>query len=108
MITETLKSHAIPLADCRAQGYDNTAIMSGKYNCAQPIIKERYPTAIFSPCGCHTLNLCGNDTAECIPETSTYFGTMRTICILFRCSPKRCEILEKRIGSLFHGIPGTR
>ena len=30
MFTETLESHAIPLVDCRAQGYDNAASMSGK------------------------------------------------------------------------------
>ena len=39
MITETLESHAISLADCSAQGYDNAASMSGKYNRAQAIIK---------------------------------------------------------------------
>ena len=27
MITETFQNHAIPLADCRAQGYDNAASM---------------------------------------------------------------------------------
>ena len=81
MITEALKSHAILLDDCKAQGYDNAANMSGKYHGAQAIIKEQYPTAIFSPCGCPTLNLCGNDAAECIPEasTGTYFGTIQTI-----------------------------
>ena len=50
IITETLESHAIPLADYRSQGYENAAIMAGKYNGAQAIIKEQYPTAIFSPC----------------------------------------------------------
>ena len=39
LITETLESHAISLADCRARGYDNWANMSGKYNGAQSIIK---------------------------------------------------------------------
>ena len=65
MITETLESHAIPLADCRTQGYDNAASMSSKYDGAQAIIKEQYTTAMFSPCGCHTLNLCNNNAAEC-------------------------------------------
>ena len=32
MITETLESRSIPLADCRAQGYDDATSMSGKYN----------------------------------------------------------------------------
>ena len=57
MITETLESHAIPLADCRAQGCDNAASMSGKYINSPAIIKKQYPAAIFSPCGCHTHNL---------------------------------------------------
>ena len=57
MIAETSESHAIPLADCRAQGCDNATSRSSKYNRAQAIIKKQYPTAIFSPCGCHTLNL---------------------------------------------------
>ena len=108
MITKTLESNATSLADCKAQGYDDAASMSGKYNGAQVIINEQYPTAIFSPCDCRTLNLCGNDAAECIPEASTYLGTIQTICILFSCSPKSWEILAKRIGSLFHGISGTR
>ena len=108
MITETLESHAIPLSECRAQGYDNAANMSGKYKGAQAIIKEQNPLVIFSPCGCHTLNLCGNDAAACIPEASTYFGTIQTIYTLFSCSPKRWEILTTRIGVSLHGISGTR
>ena len=63
LFTETFVGHAIPLADCRAQGFDNAASKSGKYNAAsksgkynaaQAIIKEQYPTARFSSCGCHS------------------------------------------------------
>ena len=79
MITETVESHVIPLADCRSQGNDNVASMSGKHNGAQVIIKEQYPTAISCPCVCHTLNLCGNDTAEYIPEAIIYFRTIHLI-----------------------------
>ena len=57
MITETLESHAIPPDECRAQGCGNAASMSGKYIGAQTILMEQFPTAMFSPCGCHTLNL---------------------------------------------------
>ena len=41
MITEKFESHTIPLADCRAQGYDNAASRSGKYNGTQAIITEQ-------------------------------------------------------------------
>ena len=108
MITETLESHAIPLADCRAQGYVNAASMSGKYNGAQAIIKEQYLAAMFSPCGCRTLNLCDNDAAECIPNAITYFGTIQTMYTLFSNSPKRWKILAKRIGCSLHDISVTR
>ena len=47
MITETYEGHDIPLADCRAQVYDNGANLSGKYNGAQTIMKELFPTAIL-------------------------------------------------------------
>ena len=76
MITETLENHSIPLSDCKVQGYNNAASMSDKYNGALAIIKKQYPTAIFSPSGCYTFNLCSNDAAECIPVASTYFGTI--------------------------------
>ena len=89
MITETFESHATPHADCRTQGYDNVASMSGKYSEAQALIKEQYPTAIFSPCGYHAINLRSNDAAECIPEAITYFGTAQTIYTLFSYCPKR-------------------
>ena len=40
LITETFESHTIPLAACRAQGYDNAASMSGKYNGVQVIVSN--------------------------------------------------------------------
>lgn len=79
MILETLKEHDIPLSDCRAQGYDNADNMAGKYKGAQARIHEQCVTALFSPCGCHTLNFCGNDAAQCISEAITYFGTVQTV-----------------------------
>ena len=107
MITETLESHTIPLSDCRAQGYANAASMSDKYNSAQPIINNS-TLLLYSLVATHTIYLCDNDATECIPEASTYFGTIQTICILFSCSLKRWEILAKRIGFLLHGISGNR
>ena len=108
MIIETLKEHGIPITDCRAQGYDNGANMAGRYNGAQAKVLEVCPTAVFSPCGCHTLNLCGNDAAQSLPEAVTYFGTIQTVYNLFSSSPKRWEILLEHIGSSLHGISDTR
>ena len=73
IIARTLEDQDIPFTDCRAQGYDIGANISGKCNGAPAIIKEQFHTAILSPCGCHTLNFCGNNAAECIPEALEYF-----------------------------------
>ena len=81
--------------------------MSGKYNGAQAIIQEQFPTAIFSPCGCHSLDLCGNDAAECIPEAITYFGTLQTIYTLFSYISKEVGNIKKTYCCSLHGISGT-
>ena len=72
------------------------------------MLKEQYPTAMFSPCGCHTLNLCDSDAGGCIPEAIAYFGTIHTIYFLFSCSPKWWKILAMQIGCSLHVISGTR
>ena len=108
MITETLESRAIPLAGCKAQGCDSGASISGQYNVTQAIIKKQFHAVIFSPCDCHTLDLCGNNAAKCVPAAITYFRTIQTIITLFSCSPMRWEILAMRIGCSLHRIPATR
>ena len=75
LILKTLKENEIPLTDCRGQGYYNGANMVGKYK--------------GLPCGCHTLNLCGTDSAECCLEAITLFGTIQSIYTIFSSSPKR-------------------
>ena len=82
--------------------------MAGKYKGAQAKIQEHNSMAIFSPCGCHTLNLCGNDAAECLPEAVKYFGTVQTIYNFFSSSTKRWELLRTRIGCSLHGMSETR
>ena len=57
----------------------NAANMAGKYNGSQAKTQEQNSTAIFSPCGCYTLNSCGNDAPVCLPEAITYLGTVQTI-----------------------------
>ena len=73
MIMDTMVDHNIPLADCRAQSYDNGANMSGKYKGVQAKILVQYSAAIFSHCGCHTLNICDNDAAESVTEAVAFY-----------------------------------
>ena len=108
LILDTLAAHKIPISFCRGQGYDNGANMAGKYNGAQAHIVKSNPLAIFSPCACHSLNLCGSHAAECCPEVQTFFGTIQKLYNLFSCSPARWEILLDNIGCSLHSLSHTR
>ncbi|XP_065684326.1 uncharacterized protein LOC136096700 [Hydra vulgaris] len=65
LICSVIKKHNIPMIDCRGQGYDNGSNMSGQYKGAQAEIIKENQLAIYSPCACHSLNLCGVHAAEC-------------------------------------------
>ena len=97
LIMDASEEHAIPPSDCRAQGYDNAANMAEKNRGSQAKIDDQISGAICSPCGCHALNLSGNNAAECLPEAITYFGTVQTIYNLFSSSPKLWELHKTRM-----------
>ena len=99
MILETLEEGGIPIADCRGQVYDNGANMAGKYKGVQALLLQENALAVFSPCGCHTLNLCGTDSAECCAEAITFFGAVQTVYTLFSSSPQCWEILLSKTGN---------
>ena len=88
LIVSFLKDVLVPLQDCRGQGYDNASNMSGKYNGTQALMIEKNPLILYSPCGCHSLNLCGNDAAKCCMAAVTFFGMVQTVYVFFRSSPK--------------------
>ena len=109
LITSTLEQkHSIPISDCRGQGYDNGSNMSGAYSGAQAHLLAVNPLAKFSPCACHSLNLCGVHAAECCPEVITYFGIVQQLYNLFSSSPQRWLILKEAIGCSLHSTSATR
>ncbi|XP_012558467.1 zinc finger MYM-type protein 1-like [Hydra vulgaris] len=92
IITSTLQKHKIPLMCCRGQGYDNGSNMKGSVKGAQARILQHYPLATYSPCACHSLNLCGAQAAECCPQVITFFGIVQKLYNIFSSSPQRWEI----------------
>lgn len=108
MILKFLSDSHIPFEDCRGQGYDNGSNMSGEYNGVQSHLKRKNPLCLFSPCGCHSLNLCGSDAAACCKEVVTFFGMVQTVYNICSSSPKRWEILKSHIAASLHGLSGTR
>ena len=108
LILRTLSSHNISIKFCHGQGYDNGANMAGKYKGAQACIQKYNNLAVFSPCACHSLNLCGTHAAECCEEVQTFFGTIQKFYNIFSSSPARWEILQKNIGCSLHSLSYTR
>lgn len=108
MILEVLQSNGIPLQDCRGQGYDNGANMSGKVKGVQAQILKVNPLATFSPCASHTLNLVGVHAAESCPEVATFFGSVNRLYNLFSASPERWAILKEKTGFSLHRLSDTR
>ena len=78
--------------------------MAEKHKGAQAKIEEQNSVAIFSHYGCHTLNLCRNNAAECLPEAITYFGTAQTIHNLLSSSPKEWELLKTHKSCSLNGM----
>lgn len=56
--------------------YDNGCYKGGK-----ALILEKYPQASFSPCGAHTLNLCGAHAAESNVFVKRFFGILKNCTI---------------------------
>ncbi|KAE8591659.1 hypothetical protein XENTR_v10018533 [Xenopus tropicalis] len=108
MITSRMRDHNIDLKDCRGQGYDNGANMSGRIKGVKSRIQERYPEAMFCPCAAQSLNLVGVHAASSCPEVKTFFGSVNRLYILFSNSPERWHTLTEEIAGSLHGLSDTR
>ena len=95
VIIERLKSDAISLADCRAQCYDNAAMMAGHISGLQQRICDRNNRALFVNCDNHSLNLAGVHSAKQDPVVVTFFGTLENIYSFFSHSTIRWEELKR-------------
>jgi hypothetical protein len=95
------------MSDCHGQGYDNAANMSGQYNSVPAKLKELHPLILYFLCGCHLLNLSGNDAAECCKEAITFFGMVQWIYTFLHSSPKRWEIIKKILDILLYQPSST-
>lgn len=102
LATNTLKKHAIPLEDARAQAYDNGSNMKGAFKGCQAFILRQNPLAPYSPCSSHTLNLSGETAASCCLDAITFFGVLQKLFNIFSSSPSRWEILQKRVKFSLH------
>lgn len=75
---------------------------------AQAHIRKTIPLATYSPCACHSLNMCDVHATECCPEVITFFGVVQKLYNVFISSPHRWEILKENVGCSLHSISDTR
>lgn len=99
-LAHTLKRELVKLGlqleHMRGQGYDGAAVMSGEFRGVQAIIREEFPTALYTHCSSHSLNLCLSDASK-VRDIQRAFGTIKEVCAFFRGSPKRTALLKRHL-----------
>ena len=69
LITNSIQQKMLGIKNCRGQGYDGTAVMSGKYSGLHKKIEDVAPHAYYMDCASHNLNLLLKDAMEAVTET---------------------------------------
>ena len=95
VILELLKSHSIDIHNCRGQGYDGAANMSGAYSGLQSRITELQSNAFYVHCSSHNLNLVVNDAVKEVVDVRAFFETIQSIYVFFGHSISRWDILSQ-------------
>ena len=81
------------VGNVRGQSYDNGSNMKGKKQGVQRKLLNLNPTAFYSPCGAHSLNLMLCDMANNSRKARDFFGVVQRIYTIFSKSTKRWKIL---------------
>ncbi|XP_034198474.1 zinc finger MYM-type protein 1-like [Prunus dulcis] len=95
-----LQKLKLDIDNVRGQGYDNGSNMSGKYQGVQRKLLDVNPRALYTPCGCHSLNLTLCDIANSCGKAKDFFGIIQRIYTLFANSTKRWKILKDNVKHL--------
>ena len=107
LLMQMLTRLGLNLNAMAGQGYDGAANMSGRFRGVQAIVKESYPTALYTRSSSHRLNLvisqaCGEKTLK---RTTT---TIQDVIVFFNNSPKRTLLLKEAIATLLPHSHRTR
>ena len=79
-----------------AQTYDGAAVMAGRLNGVQALVKEKFPYAHFVHCYAHQLNLIMQQLcATTHKEMKIFFAHLSAFASFFSTSPKRTAVLDE-------------
>ena len=97
IILKKLKDDDLKFSDCRAQMYDNAAVMSGHISGVQARLCDQNAKAIFVNCDNHSLNLAGVHAASVDPSIVTFFGTVEQVYVFFSGSTIRWDKMKAKL-----------
>ena len=90
----------LDINDIHGQGYDNGSNMKGKHQGVQKRLLDINARVLYTPCGCHSLNLVLCDMANSCLKAISFFGVIQRIYTLFSSSTKRWKILQDIVSGL--------
>jgi hypothetical protein len=95
VIIDVLLRCNLNLNDCRGQGYDGAATMSGIHDGVAANILRKQKKAYFVHCNAHCLDLALQDLAKQCISMNVAINITKDIVNFVRRSPKRLNIAEK-------------
>lgn len=95
VLLKELKALNIPPEKLIAQSYDGAAVMSGRNNSVQVIIRNTFPNAFYIHCYAHQFNLVMERAARCNTKVKVFFANLQAFSSFFSRSPKRTAILDE-------------
>ena len=95
-ILNVLRRSGVDIEYMVGQGFDGAAAMSGLQNGVQKHIRDECPSAVYTHCAAHSLNLCLLKAGQ-VQEIRTAVTLMNQIAVFFNESTKRQDVLQTSI-----------
>ena len=95
-VLTAVENLGLDMSNCRGQGYDGAANMSGKCSGAATIIQRQYPQARYVHCKSHVLNLAVASACS-LQVVQNMMTLVRSVSAFFNVHPKRFQLLTQMI-----------
>ena len=107
-LTNSLEKLHLDIHRMRGQCYDGASTMSGIKNVVAKLFMDKEPSAIYTHCYGHALNLATGDTIKRCSVMKNTLDTVHEICKLVKYSPKRDALLQQIKQEVQADTPGIR
>ncbi len=108
VVKDCLLRHNISITKMRGQCYDGASNMTGSRNGVSTVILEQQPTAFYTHCYGHSLNLAVSDTMKHSQTMKRALDTTCEVTKLIKDSPRRDSLFRKMKEDITPGNPGIR